>query len=534
MMNQKTLAYYLRKSADDEAIGDSMSISGQRGILAEFVSTHPELRDWNIVEFSDDGYSGTTFERPGVKKMLESVRCGEINGIIVKDLSRFGRNYIEVGDYLEQIFPFLGVRFISVNDGFDSAKMGCSAGDVSIAFKNLLHDYYAKDISNKLRAVWKLKKERGEYISPVAFFGYTKDKANKHKLVVDEPAAAIVRRVFSLILAGNTTGQTARLLNEEGLLTPGAYKLRNGQHCNGNKLNRNNSWTGTTVYNMIGDLRYTGCMVNGKRAYDTISSKKFRLLPQEQWIICENTHEAIISKEDFEKAQLCVRKNNKRTQQKETNLLSGKVRCGICGYMMQPSADKQQKYRCRRAKYAEAGACFTGGIPKKQIEDAVFASIQVLTEVLIEKDSQIRVAKAMKSEVVPLNHMEQLHFLKKRMDSIKKNKMLFYDQYCDEHISKAEYMEQRNNCDILLRELEEQAVVIEKELFVKEALPDSPALSLLRSIDLTAGLTRELVKELVDKILIYDDTRIKIIWQFTGYPFEDITQQEKGVLHETA
>lgn len=534
MMNQKTLANYLRISADDETIGDSMSISGQRGILAEFVSTHPELRDWNIVEFSDDGYSGTTFQRPGVKKLLESVRRGEINGIIVKDLSRFGRNYIEVGDYLEQIFPFLGVRFISVNDGFDTAKMECSAGDVSIAFKNLLHDYYAKDISNKLRAVWKLKKERGEYISPVAFFGYIKDTDNKHKLVVDEPAAAIVRRVFSLILAGNTTGQTARLLNEEGLPAPGAYKLKNGQHCNGNKLTRNNSWTGTTVYNMIRDLRYTGGMVNGKRAYDTISSKKFRLLPQEQWIIRENTHEAIISKEDFEKAQLCIKRNNKRSQQKETNLLSGKVRFGICGYMMQPDADKQRKYRCRRAKYAEAGACITEGVPKKQIEEAVFASIRILTEALIEKDSQMREAKTMKPEVVPVNHMEQLHFLKKRMDSIKRKKMLLYDQYSDERISKVEYMEQRNSCDTLFRELEEQAVAIEKEMLIKETLPDSPALSLLRGIDLTAGLTHELVKALVEKILIYDDTRIEIVWQFTGYPFENIARQKKEVLHETA
>ncbi len=248
-----------------------------------------------------------------------------------------------------------------------------------------MHDNYAKDISNKLRAVWKLKKEPGEYISPIAFFVCIKDPENKHKLVMDEPAAAIVRRVFSFILAGNTTGQTAKLLNEEGVLSPGAYKHKTGKHCNGNKISKNNPWTATTVYLIIRDLRYTGCMVNGKRAYDIISSKKCRALPREQWIICENTHEAIISKEDFEKAQLCVKKSTSHTQRKKTNLLSGKVRCGICGYMMQPSADKQQKYRCRRAKYAEAGDCFTDGIPKKQIEDAVFASIRVLAETLIEK-----------------------------------------------------------------------------------------------------------------------------------------------------
>lgn len=146
----------------------------------------------------------------------------------------------------------------------------------------------------------------------------------------------------------------------------------------------------------------------------------------------------------------------------------------------------------------------------------------------------MREAKTMKPEVVPVNHMEQLHFLKKRMDSIKRKKMLLYDQYSDERISKVEYMEQRNSCDTLFRELEEQAVAIEKEMLIKETLPDSPALSLLRGIDLTAGLTHELVKALVEKILIYDDTRIEIVWQFTGYPFENIARQKKEVLHETA
>lgn len=514
MMEQKTLARYLRISSDDENIGDSMSILGQRSMLAEFVSNHPELREWNVIEFSDDGYSGTTFQRPGMKKLLDSVRRGEINGIIVKDLSRFGRNYIEVGDYLEQIFPFLGVRFISVNDGFDSSKVESSAGDVSIAFKNLLHDYYSKDISNKLRAVWKLKKERGEYISPIAFFGYVKDADNKHKLVMDEPAAAIVRRIFSLILAGNTTGQIARLLNEEGLPTPGAYKLRNNQSCNGNKLSRNNSWTGTTVYNIVRDLRYTGCMVNGKRACDTIASKKFRLLPREQWILRENTHEGIISKEDFDKAQLCVRKNNKRTQQKEFPLLSGKVRCGVCGYMMQPNDDKQRKYRCRRARYAEAGACFTGGIPQKQIEEAVLASVRALAKDLMEKESRAQAIKAMKPTAAIPGDLEQLRFLKKSIDSIKRKKMLLYDQYCDALIPKSKYMEQRDGCDTQLRELEKQSSVIEKEAQVNESLPEHPARSLLRGADLTAGLTRELVEELVDRVLVYDDTHIEIIWRF--------------------
>lgn len=533
MTAQKILARYLRISSDDETIGDSMSISGQRSLLEEFVNSHSELKDWKVIEFSDDGYSGTTFQRPGMTKLLEGVRRGEIQGIIVKDLSRFGRNYIEVGDYLEQIFPFLGIRFLSVNDGFDSAKRECSAGDISISFKNLLHDYYSKDISNKLRAVWKLKKERGEYISPVAFFGYVKSNENKHKLVVDEPAAAIVRRIFSLILDGNTTGQTARLLNAEGLPSPGAYKLKNNRPCNGNKLSKDNPWTGTTVYNIVRDLRYTGCMVNGKRAYDTIASKKFCLLPQEQWIICENMHEEIVSKELFEKAQLCIKKSKPRTQKKDVPILSGKVRCGICGYMMQPSADKQQKYRCRRAKYAEAGSCHTEGIPRKHIEEAVLSSARVLVKNLMLQDKQKQERTPKYTDTFSTN-MERLCSLKKSIDSIKRKKMLLYEQYSDALIPKAKYLEQRDVCDSQLVELEKQSAVIEKQTQAEETLPEPPLLSLLRGTDLNAGLTRELVEALVDQILVYDETHIEVIWQFSDDFMKGILQYETEEFHETA
>lgn len=531
MTEQKILARYLRIFSDDETIGDSMSISGQRSLLEEFVNSHSELKDWKVIEFSDDGYSGTTFQRPGMTKLLEGVRRGEIQGIIVKDLSRFGRNYIEVGDYLEQIFPFLGIRFISVNDGFDSAKQDCSAGDISIAFKNLLHDYYSKDISNKLRAVWKLKKERGEYISPVAFFGYTKSKDNKHKLVVDEPAAVIVRRIFSLILEGNTTGQIARLLNTERVPSPGAYKLKNNRPCNGNKLSRENPWTGTTVYNIVRDLRYTGCMVNGKRAYDTIASKKFRLLPREQWIICENTHEGIVSKELFEKAQLCIKKSKRRTQKHETPLLSGKVRCGICGYMMQPSADKQQKYRCRRPQYAEAGSCSTEGIPRKHIEEVVLSSARILVNNLMLRDKQERIPRH--ADTFSTN-MEQLRSLKKSIESIKRKKIILYEQYSDALIPKSKYLEQRDVCDSQLQELEKLSAVIEKQRQAEDALPEPPVLNLLRETDLNAGLTRELVEALVDQILVYDETHIEVVWQFSDDFIKGAIQHETKEFHETA
>lgn len=531
MTDNPTLALYLRISADDGNVGDSMSIDGQRDMLAAYVQDHPELREWEIVEFSDDGYSGTSFERPGITRLLELVRRGKVNGIIVKDFSRFGRNYIEVGDYLEQIFPFLGVRFISVNDAFDSAKAGCVAGDLNIAFKNLIHDYYAKDISGKLRAVWHLKKERGEYISPIALFGYDKDKNDKHRLVIDEKAAAIVRRVFALILTGNGTGQAARILNSEGVPTPGAYKRMNGWKCNGHKLSENNPWTATTVYNIIRDVRYTGCMVNGKRAYDTIASKKSRRLPKEQWIIREGTHEAILSQEDFEKAQHWIKKTAKTTQSKNQHPLTGKVRCGVCGYMMQPGADKQRKYKCRRAQYAEQGACFTGAIPLKTIEDALLTSFHALAAVLADRE-RMEAASSRECMGSGVDSLEQLRLLQKDIETIKRRKIILYDQYCDILITKEDYLRQRGVIDIQLRELEERANALEQTQ--RDSVPENPAIELLKEADLSAGLTLELVDALVERILVYDDKRIEIDWKFAGYPIMDHATEEKGYDYETA
>lgn len=202
--------------------------------------------------------------------------------------------------------------------------------------------------------------------------------------------------------------------------------------------------------------------------------------------------------------------------------------------MMQPNDDKQRKYRCRRARYAEAGACFTGGIPQKQIEEAVLASVRALAKELMGKESRAQAIKAMKpASVFPAN-LEQLRSLKKSIDSIKRKKMFLYDQYCDAFISKSKYMEQRDGCDIQLRELEKQSSAIEKEAQVSESLPEYPALSLLREADLTAGLTRELVKVLVDRVLVYDDTHIEIIWRFTDDSMKSVLQHEKEEFHETA
>jgi len=199
---KKILAEYIRLSQEDENQGESNSIRNQRELLNAFVESSPDLSQYEVVEFCDDGYSGTNFDRPGVKSLLDEVRAGNIQCIIVKDLSRFGRNYIDIGDYLEQIFPFLGVRFISVNDHFDSNDFDGTTGGLDVGFRNLIYSLYSKDLSQKVRSAKKTRMEKGEFIGSHAPYGYAKSSENRKKLVVDEKAAAVVRRIFAMANEG--------------------------------------------------------------------------------------------------------------------------------------------------------------------------------------------------------------------------------------------------------------------------------------------------------------------------------------------
>jgi DNA invertase Pin-like site-specific DNA recombinase len=226
---KQQVAIYLRLSLEDvdlrtnKAKDESNSISAQRQLIERHLDQNPELRDLPRLEFCDDGYSGTNFDRPQFSKMIELVKKGEISCIVVKDLSRFGRDYIEVGDYLEHIFPFLGIRVKAINDHYDSKKHSGTTIGMDIAFKNLIYDYYSKDLSKKVRSSMGMKQKQGKYVNCV-LYGYKRSPSEKHQMVIDEVTAPIVRRVFMEIIAGRTATEVAKGLNEDGIPTPAAYK----------------------------------------------------------------------------------------------------------------------------------------------------------------------------------------------------------------------------------------------------------------------------------------------------------------------
>lgn len=217
---KRPLISYLRVSLEDENTGESESISNQRDLIGCYLKQHPEFTAYKVMEVVDDGHSGTNFDRPGIKRVLELVRQRKVAAILVKDLSRFGRNYKEVGSYLEQVFPFLGVRFISVNDGYDSNEYIGSTGGLDIACKALVHDLYSRDISRKVKSSRYARLRRGDYFCSVAPYGYVKSSEDKHRLVIDPPAAKVVRRIFDMTLAGFCTTEIARTLNLEDVPSP--------------------------------------------------------------------------------------------------------------------------------------------------------------------------------------------------------------------------------------------------------------------------------------------------------------------------
>jgi len=355
MCKRYRVAVYLRLSKEDgEAAEESNSITNQRLMLKKYARENFE--NYELKEFVDDGASGTNFLRPGVTAMLDQVRNGEIDCVLVKDFSRFSRDYIELGSYLDQIFPFLGVRFISLNDNYDSEKQKGNTAGLDVSFKGLLYDLYSKDLSVKIKSSLYTRRKQGEYSCGNAPFGYVKDKKDRHKLYVMQDEAEVVKRIFSLALEGKTSAEIARIYNSEKVPTPIEYKIKKGQ-ASRNPLGNKFQWESAAICSILKNPTYVGDMVYGKYEKDGVGGKK-HLKPREEWKIYKNSHQEIISREDFEKVQLLRKKTGYRQKkgQKSRHPLQGKVFCGGCLKAMALRKSGRNPYFSCNHRYVYASA----------------------------------------------------------------------------------------------------------------------------------------------------------------------------------
>ena len=375
---------YLRLSRDDGDKEESNSITGQRELLRDFIRTRPELREYAVR--IDDGFTGSNFERPSFKKMLEDVKAGRTNCIIVKDLSRFGRNYLDAGEYIEKIFPFLGVRFIAVNDNYDSLGGKNASDELIIPFKNLINEAYCRDISVKVRTQLEVKRKSGQYIGAFAVYGYLKDETDKNHLVVDEYAADIVRDIFSWKLEGVSPQDIASRLNRSGVLSPMEYKKSLGmEFATSFKANPQAVWSANAVLRVLKNPVYTGVLIQGRETTPSYKVRKRVTKPESEWAIAPDAHEAIIERRDFDSVQKTLSLDTRRSPgDSAVQLFSGMVFCGECGASMVrktvPSGKKKYVYYVCAA-HKQDRSCSPHRMRDEALEQLVLDTVNALRNV---------------------------------------------------------------------------------------------------------------------------------------------------------
>lgn len=513
-------ALYMRISREDGDKDESDSISNQRMLLKNYIQDKENFVIYD--EYLDDGYSGTNFERPAFQRMLNDIEEGRIHCVIVKDLSRFGRDYIDTGFFLERYFVEKKIRFIAVNDSFDNFK---DDGGLLIPFKNIFNAQYAKDISTKVQSAFKAKQKAGEFIGAFPCYGYKKSSHDPHKLIIDEYAASVVRRIFQLYLEGKGKIAIAKILNQEGVLCPSAYKKAEGfYYSNCKKLNSTNYWTYSTIHYILKNEMYIGNMVQGK----TNRRMKGKAIPVDakDWIIVENTHDPIIDIDIWKKVQSLLKRDVKQFDiERNVSIFAGFLKCGDCGRALgkklpylkpgikrESDSMKGVSYVCSTyTKYGKAN-CTAHRINHEILEQILIQDFNKIIssftnlQKLVDKTQYHILDKKYGSEV-------EKRKIDLELSKVKKLKKEIYEDYKEQLLTKEEYFSYRKDYEekekhfIKKKEyLGNQSEAIEKidNFWVKELIRNNGI----------SELDRELIIDMIDKIFVYEENRIKIIYNF--------------------
>lgn len=502
-------AIYLRISSEDTDLktsdkDESESISNQRRLLRDYVRSHADLSGSEILEFCDDGWSGTNFERPAMKELLEQVKRGKINCIVVKDLSRFGRDYITVGDYISRVFPFLGVRFISVNDGFDSINPQ-DIDSLDTSFRTLIYDLYSRDLSRKVKSAKKARAERGAFLSPYAPYGYIKDPEDKNHLLVDEEAAVVIRRIFQSAADGLKAWEIAAELNGDGICSPKTYKVLSGcTRTPWRSIQEENFWTVGLITKILRDERYIGKVVYGKRIRDIVGSTHTVKISRDDWIVVPDQHEAIVSKTLFDAAQACMREYREyESPTASGNPLKRKVYCGVCGHAMTRDCRKKGSYFCGTKKLNTGFDCSEEKIPEADILEAVIDTIQVYAQYAVSIDRLLK-TKQNQRQLDRKQAQRQLQVLQSKKAQLDKRLQDLYEGLVEGELSRESFATQKKS----LTEQSEEISRTISELERKTSTDDDCSNAVVEKFKNYAGitaLTKEISNELLKSVTIYPD-----------------------------
>ncbi len=495
-----SVALYMRLSKEDDRDRESNSIANQRSLLHQYLQQNKEFDGCSVVELSDDGYTGKKFDRPQFLQLLEMIKEKSIDCIIVKDFSRFGRDYIEVGNYLEQIFPVLGVRFISVNDNYDSAKNKFEIGGLDVVIKNFMNDFYSRDTSKKIRSAKSSLAERGEYFAPFAPYGYMKSSTDKHKLILDPESADVVKRIFGMRIAGISISQIARKLNSENILSPSAYILKKNPHLNYTKWKKGAFWSLDSVSKILSDEKYIGNMVFMKRTSNEIYGKVQKNCA-EDWVRKENTHEPIISKEDF----LTVQSMRQKVSGQYNKGKCGIFYCGHCERKL--TKDRKNHYYCKSGNVNSNLPCYQKKYDMKAIREVVWQCLRWHFQQFLDYSmlQQTMFDKMAKEQELADNYEREL----KKLESLRVD---LYESYRCGHLSRESFMRQKETYDKQEKEYDDFISSVKQKRQTNEY--QNQIAAAIKKYKDAAYMTDEIEKTFIEKVIVFSDGSIQIDWKF--------------------
>ena len=517
-------ALYLRLSRDDGTEAESNSIASQREILKEYIKRYPDMEIYDI--YVDDGYSGTNFDRPDFNRMMDDIYAGRVNCVLVKDLSRFARNYTEGGIYLDKTFVKLGVRFIALNNQIDIGIGGINSFNqlVQIGVTNIMNESQAANTSVNVRGTLNLRRQQGKFIGSFPTYGYLKDPDDNHHLIVDEETAPIVRMIFERFIGGESIIGITKDLNEMGIPNPSMYKKQKGFNYR-HPCGRSNDglWPDSSVRRILQNRMYVGDMVQGRNTTYSYKIKQCRAIPKDEWIIVEGTHEPIISQETFDRAQALFNKSiRKSPKKKNVDLFSGLVRCADCKRVMNKKTNQHtygtyHYYRCVTARKLKKSACTNHTIRIDKLEQAVLLTIQNMINTattMSELLTQINNHSARKKES---SHIEKA--LKSQVSEREKLVSMIADLYPDWKsgvITVDEYQMLKERLNERLRIADEKIASLNKsaEQFQDGITEENEFVARFKKYGNIESLTRPLLTELVQEIFVHEGGDIEVVFKF--------------------
>ena len=518
-------AIYVRLSKEDGDVAgaskaESNSISNQKELIRDFLKDKEDIVV--VSERVDDGYSGSSFERPGFQQMLEDIRRGAVDCVIVKDLSRFGREYIDTGRYIERLFPALGVRFIAVNDHYDSLRGDGQGDEILVPFKNLINDAYCRDISVKIRSHLEVKRRNGEFIGAFAPYGYQKDGEDRHRLVVDAYAAGVVRDIFRMKLHGMSQDAIAGKLNRDGILSPMEYKNSRGINFRtAFRVKAASGWSPVAVRRILENEVYIGNLVQGRQSTPNHKVKKSIRKDKGDWVRVEKNHEPVVSERDFAVVQKLLGMDTRTAPDREgVYLLSGIAVCGDCGApMVRKVSSVNGKRYCYYicSGHKAGGSCGPHRIPVQALEDAVFVLLKRHIGCILDLERVLEYAGTVPFRDLDVRKLEERREkLLGEAERCRELRMMLYEDMKDGVITKEDYVELHAAYEARGKEAQEAAGKAEREIrAVLEGDEDKYRwISYFKEYRDIGELTRNVVVALISEVRVYDRENIEVVFDF--------------------